>query len=217
MQTARPPSAIESAIQCSNHPALEALLAADPQAAKARGGDLIRVAFGTLLRRIARVFEKSKHSNAAAKETDICHNDFNISLRALLSVGASPRVMIPPDFELFLPWVEKSKCSRPLEVLLCMMPGSLRHLALLVEFGSRLDGVCDGRCIEETRNPCCAINAALSRAMLYYEMCMTRPSTRPEVPPGVSVESIVAVDVEVMRLLFQVCYAVIVQHSPRLQ
>lgn len=133
------------------------------------------------------------------------HLDFYASMDALLSAGASTRVMIPAECAPCLPFIEKSCCARPLEVLLSFLPCTIPHLELLVEFGSRLDGICDGRCrvgqSNRAADVCCAINAALDRPMMIYEFSKDGPM---RLDPSLGLESGVQVDTELLRLLIKV-------------
>ena len=87
------------------------------------------------------------------------------TMKLLLERGASPRVMIPARSAFLFADPGRALCSRPIEVCLAAMPRGEFVLELLQEYGSKLDGVCDGKCQEESG--CCAMIVALENAMTW--------------------------------------------------
>ena len=96
------------------------------------------------------------------------HESMYSTMRILLMRGASPRVLIPAvsagKFSLCGP----VRCSRPIEICLAEMPFCDSELELLAEFGSKLDGVCDGKCGRDSK--CCAMTSALEDSMMWSKM-----------------------------------------------
>ena len=128
------------------------------------------------------------------------HRAMLMIMKTLLEGGAQPRGVSPPSVLRMLG--VHDVCSSPLEAVVCYIEPPLARpiLELLQEFGSRLDGVCDGSCqtAKSSGVRCCALSAALTPVFSITQM---PPELRVMVDSsGYSARSIV-LDRELIALL----------------